>query len=621
MAISFHCKSCGQGLKVPDSVAGKHTKCPKCKNALVVPGAETPPPDRESRQTGLAGRSEAWGKLAEPDTTRIPDFDQEERRKWILISAAGVLGVLALISLAMRAYCFYFWYLSPAGKSEMAALMAAGGDKAAYLSLAAYGLELALSLTVLSGVATILQGKFGGQGFLVRWLKVVIAVQALHFVLLKFVPALALPENTSLPIIPGTEATILGLTLVAGIGFVLFFSKFTTRPALVTQGPDSVVLVHELLREALDSRASDLHIEPSSAGSIIRYRIDGMLHKVASYSQTTSDRITSRIKVLAEMDIAEKREPQDGGATVQLNGRDIDLRVSTVPSDFGERVVIRLLDPRTGVYGVESLGLAPDQERIVSKILQSSHGVFFCTGPTGSGKSTTLYAALRQQDNSGRNVITIEDPIEYHLPGITQLQVGEKKGMTFAAGLRSLLRQDPDVILVGEVRDTETADMVIRSSQTGHLVLSTLHTNDSAGAVSRLLDLEIDPALLASSLLAVLAQRLVRQICPHCKESYTPDANELYDLGLPPSQKATFHRGGGCEKCLGTGYIGRLGLFELMIVDETVRALILERADSVTIKNSVIGMMSLKADGARKVLAGLTTTAEVQRVTQVDLHQ
>jgi len=302
---------------------------------------------------------------------------------------------------------------------------------------------------------------------------------------------------------------------------------------------------------------------------------------------------------------------------VRLGNKSVDLRVATVPSNYGERVVIRLLDRSAGLYGLEELGLSAEHLAVMDRIVRSENGVFFCTGPTGSGKTTTLYAALSRVDSDERNVITLEDPIEYHLAGITQLPVTERKGMSFASGLRSILRQDPDVVMVGEVRDVETARMVVRAAQTGHLVLSTLHTNDSAGAVARLLDLDVEPFLLASCLTAVLAQRLVRRVCTGCAAPYEPDGEDLARLGLSPGT-GTFRRGAGCDECLQTGYRGRVGLFELLVVDNEVRGLILERADAVAIKATArqAGLVTLQADGARKAARGMTTCEEVLRVTQ-----
>jgi general secretion pathway protein E len=379
-----------------------------------------------------------------------------------------------------------------------------------------------------------------------------------------------------------------------------------------------VELVNKLLFEALRARASDVHLQPAADEMIVRYRIDGVLHSVATYPPAVLEPVVSRIKVMARMDITEKRLPQDGRTTVRLGNKSVDLRISTVPSDYGERVVVRLLDRAAGVFGLEELGMSPHHLEAMDRIAHSDSGLFFCTGPTGSGKTTTLYAALSRVDSRERNIITLEDPIEYHLPGITQLPAGEKKGMTFASGLRSILRQDPDVIMVGEVRDVETARMAVRAAQTGHLVLSTLHTSDSAGAVARLLDLGVEPFLLASVLEAVLAQRLVRTVCPDCGEPYEPPPAELSRLGLArPDADATWRRGAGCENCLETGYYGRTGLFELLLVDEPIRELIKERADAGAIREQAdrTGVAALRDDGVAKATSGITTVEEVLRVT------
>jgi len=378
-----------------------------------------------------------------------------------------------------------------------------------------------------------------------------------------------------------------------------------------------VQLVNKLLFEALRSRASDVHIQPTGEGVVVRYRIDGVLHPVATYPLSVLEPVVSRIKVMGRMDITEKRLPQDGRTTVRLGNKNVDLRISTVPSNYGERVVVRLLDRSTGVYGLEEVGLSDDHLEMMDGIVDEPNGIFFCTGPTGSGKTTTLYAALLRVDSEERNVITLEDPIEYHLPGITQLPVTEKKGMTFVSGLRSILRQDPDVIMVGEVRDVETARMAVRAAQTGHLVLSTLHTNDSAGAVARLLDLGVEPFLLSSTLTAIMAQRLVRQVCPECSEPYTATRQELKQLGLDQDRQVELRRGVGCEKCLHTGFYGRVGLFELLFIDDPIRRLIVQEADAMTIRNSALerGLVTLRTDGVRKVLQGVTTPGEVLRAT------
>jgi general secretion pathway protein E len=392
----------------------------------------------------------------------------------------------------------------------------------------------------------------------------------------------------------------------------------------VVNRPPVIRLVNDILFRALQLRASDVHVHPYEAKVQIRYRVDGILYDVLSLNRNVLPLIISRIKVMAGMDIAERRLPQDGRSTVRLGQREVDLRVSTVPTSYGERCVLRILDKSTGVYGLDELGLWEDDLKRLDSLLTRAHGVVFVTGPTGSGKSTSLYAYLNRINSAEKNVITIEDPIEYQLEGISQIQVASKKGMTFATALRHVLRQDPDVIMVGEVRDVETARMAIQSSLTGHLVFSTLHTNDAAGAISRLLDLGVEPYLVSSSLIAIVAQRLVRRVCPDCRQAAEPTAKDLSELGLgsPQDNKgAQFFVGAGCDRCFNTGYRGRTGIYEVMLINETVQDLIYKRETAGTIKRVALaaGMRTLRMDGARKVLAGITTAAEVLRVTQADL--
>jgi len=379
-----------------------------------------------------------------------------------------------------------------------------------------------------------------------------------------------------------------------------------------------IKLVNLVLFEAAQRRASDVHVHPLEEGLVIRLRIDGALFDFLRPGKHLHDEIVSRIKVMGGMDIAEKRLPQDGRATVRIGERLIDLRISCVPTAHGERVVLRLLDKGARLYELPELGMAADVLERFESLIHRSHGMLLMTGPTGSGKSTTLYAALQRINYRELNVLTLEDPIEYHLPGISQTQVSGRKGMTFATGLRSVLRQDPDVIMVGEIRDTETARLAIQSALTGHLVLSTLHTNDAAGAVARLLDLGIEPYLVADSLLGVGAQRLVRRICPHCKRRVEPDPKELAELGVDPSRTPELWGGAGCPSCGGTGYYEREGIFELLIVDERIRELVHRRAQAQAIRAAGVrgGMRTLRSEGIRKVLAGITTPAEVVRVTR-----
>jgi len=390
----------------------------------------------------------------------------------------------------------------------------------------------------------------------------------------------------------------------------------------VVNRPPVIRLVNDILFRALQLRASDIHVHPYENKIQIRYRIDGILYDVLNLNRNVLSLIISRIKVMAGMDIAERRMPQDGRCSVRLGQREIDLRISTVPTSFGERSVLRLLDKSTGLFQLDELGLWKEDLKRFDSLLNRSHGVIFVTGPTGSGKSTTLYACLNRINSTEKNVMTIEDPIEYQLEGISQMQVSSKKGVTFVTSLRHVLRQDPDVIMVGEVRDQETARMAIQSSLTGHLVFSTLHTNDSAGAISRLLDLGVEPYLVSSSLIAILAQRLVRKICPDCREPYQPSPHELRELGLGADQVTKgFFTGAGCDKCFQTGYRGRTGIYELMLLNEEIRDFIYNRQSAGVIKKAAIeaGLQTLRMDGARKVAEGITTINEVLRVTQTDI--
>jgi general secretion pathway protein E len=391
----------------------------------------------------------------------------------------------------------------------------------------------------------------------------------------------------------------------------------------VVNRPPVIRLVNDILFRALQLRASDIHVHPYEAKIQIRYRIDGILYDTLSLNKNVLPLIISRIKVMAGMDIAERRLPQDGRCSVRLGQREVDLRISTVPTSYGERSVLRLLDKSTGLFGLNELGLCDNDLHKFDSLLNRSHGVIFVTGPTGSGKSTTLYACLNRINSAEKNVITIEDPIEYQLEGISQIQVASKKGMTFATSLRHVLRQDPDVIMIGEVRDIETARMAIQSSLTGHLVFSTLHTNDSAGAVSRLLDLGVEPYLVSSSLIAIIAQRLVRKVCPDCKKPVKPSPHELTELGLDKMENdnGKFFVGAGCERCFQTGYRGRTGIYEMMLIDAEIQNLIYKRESAGAIKRIALnaGLQTLRMDGARKVLNGTTTISEVLRVTQADI--
>ena len=382
-------------------------------------------------------------------------------------------------------------------------------------------------------------------------------------------------------------------------------------------------LVNGILFQAVKDRASDVHIEPFEREIQIRYRIDGVLYPVLTPPKPLQAPITSRIKVMAGLDIAEKRLPQDGRIRIKIAGKDIDIRVSVLPTAFGERVVMRLLDKSAVLLDLEELGLGGDRLEVFKKLIRRPHGILLVTGPTGSGKTTTLYAALSRINSRDINIITVEDPIEYQLEGIGQIQVNPKIDLSFAAGLRSILRQDPDVIMVGEIRDTETAEIAIQASLTGHLVFSTLHTNDAAGAMTRLVEMGLEPFLVSSSILAVLAQRLVRVLCPACREPYDPPPQALVDLGIEPGalQGRSLYRPVGCPQCRHTGYRGRTGIYELLMVNDTVRDLVMQGANSVTIKEEARrqGMLTLREDGVAKVLRGITSAEEVLRVTQEEV--
>ncbi|HMO02610.1 MAG TPA: type II secretion system ATPase GspE [Oligoflexia bacterium] len=382
--------------------------------------------------------------------------------------------------------------------------------------------------------------------------------------------------------------------------------------------------VNAIIFKASTERASDVHIECFEDMLKVRFRVDGVLYDVSSERKQFQAAIISRIKVMAGLNIAEKRLPQDGRIAIKIAGKDVDIRVSTVPTQFGERIVMRLLDKTTTVLDLEELGISGNKLKLVERLIQKPNGIILVTGPTGSGKTTTLYACLTKINTPDLNILTVEDPIEYQLPGIGQMQVNPKIDFTFANGLRAILRQDPDVVMVGEIRDAETAEVAIQASLTGHLVLSTLHTNDSAGAVTRLLDMGIEPFLVASSLLAVMAQRLVRKLCPACKESYQMSDEELIELGLDRNTpNRTAYRPGqkDCNICANTRYLGRLGIHELLVIDDSIRSLILQKVDSVSIKNTAIqkGFETLRDDGARKVLEGLTSVQEVLLTTHEEL--
>ncbi|MEJ7620607.1 MAG: GspE/PulE family protein [Aquificaceae bacterium] len=380
----------------------------------------------------------------------------------------------------------------------------------------------------------------------------------------------------------------------------------------------AVSFVNQTLIKAVNLSASDIHIEPYENTSIVRLRLDGILHEYTRIPLSLHEQVVSRIKVLANLNVAERRVPQDGKIAVRVGKRHLDIRVSVVPTVFGERVVLRLLEKGGKLLRLEDLGLWEEDLIKLRRLAQKPYGIVLATGPTGAGKSTTLYAMILEIKSPKRNIITIEDPPEYQIEGVSQIQVNPKVGLTFAVGLRAILRQDPDVIMVGEIRDSETAEIAVQSALTGHLVLSTLHTNDAPSAITRLFDLGIEPFLIASALEGVIAQRLVRKICPNCKEPYKPTEEELSELGL--SGEYTFYRGRGCEHCMGTGYRGRTGIYEVLEVDEDVKKHILKTQDAVELRNFAKskGFKSMLEDGIRKVLAGITTSEEVLRAVKTE---
>jgi general secretion pathway protein E len=380
-----------------------------------------------------------------------------------------------------------------------------------------------------------------------------------------------------------------------------------------------VRLVNALLFQAVRDGASDVHVEPAEGRLAVRFRVDGVLHEVLAPPLRLHATIVSRVKIMAGLDIAERRLPQDGRIRVRVAGRDVDVRVSVVPTGVGERVVLRLLDRAATLLDLGELGLAPALAESFERLLGHAHGIVLVTGPTGSGKTTTLYAALRRLAGGERNVMTIEDPVEYQLPGIGQIQASPRIGLGFAAGLRAVLRQDPDVILVGEIRDRETVEIALQAALTGHLVFSTLHTNDACAAMTRLLDMGIEPFLIASSVRAVLAQRLVRRLCTRCAVDGAPTDDERRALGTA-TPAALRHVGPGCPACRGTGWHGRTAIHELLVVDDAVRARVMARADAAAIRRhaAATGMATLRDDGFAKARAGVTTVAEVVRVTQED---
>jgi general secretion pathway protein E len=381
-----------------------------------------------------------------------------------------------------------------------------------------------------------------------------------------------------------------------------------------------IKLVNHIISQSIKARASDIHFEPYQNTFTVRYRVDGILYDLLTPPKWIQPALISRVKVMAKMNIAEKRLPQDGRFDVRVGDQDIDVRVSTIPTSFGERLVLRLLNKSGSLLELPDLGLSPQRMTLLQKLAAAPNGIILVTGPTGSGKTTTLYAILQSINKPGINIITIEDPVEYQMKGISQIQVNPKIDLTFARGLRSIVRQDPDVILIGEIRDKETAEIAVQSALTGHLVFSTLHTNDSPSAITRLVDIGVEPFLISSSVLAVFAQRLVRVLCAACKQPHHPKTVYLQSIGLrsePFAEKPIF-KAVGCEKCFQTGYRGRIGIFEIMVMSEELKTLILQSYDSNRIKALAVQekMATLRDDGIEKVLEGVTTLEEVLRVTQ-----
>jgi len=377
-----------------------------------------------------------------------------------------------------------------------------------------------------------------------------------------------------------------------------------------------IQLVNMLIVQGVKDRASDIHIEPTEMGVLVRFRIDGILHDIKNLPSKVKSAIISRIKILSKMDIAERRLPQDGGFQVQFGTKEVDIRVSTIPTIYGEKTVLRLLDKSKGLIQLEQLGFSNPQLNQFKSMINKSYGIILITGPTGSGKTTTLYAALNKMDYQGKNIITIEDPVEYKLNRVNQIQILPKINLTFANALRSILRQDPDIIMVGEIRDRETAEIAIHAALTGHLVLSTLHTNDAASALTRLVDMRIEPFLISSSVIGVLAQRLVRVICEKCKEEYTPHPELLKELNLNNNSPVKLYRGTGCPFCKNTGYYGRTSIFEILELDEETRSLVISKVSSDVIKEVATkkGMKTLRDSGFEKALQGITTVEEILRV-------
>jgi general secretion pathway protein E len=382
-----------------------------------------------------------------------------------------------------------------------------------------------------------------------------------------------------------------------------------------------IKFVNSLLFRAIKEKASDIHIEPFEKEFVVRFRVDGILHDIIRQPKRAHAAIASRIKVMGTLDIAEKRLPQDGRIKIKIAGKDIDIRLSTVPTHFGERVVMRILEQSNSILELEELGFSKKNSKKIEDLIFRKYGIILVTGPTGSGKSTTLSACLIKLNSPTRNIMTVEDPIEYQIPGINQVQVNTKIELTFARALRAFLRQNPDIIMVGEIRDRETAEIAINASLTGHLVLSTLHTNDAAGAPTRLIDMGVEPFLVASSLLGVVAQRLIRKICIKCRVPHIPSTFEMEEMGLKELPKGSqIHQASGCTQCSHSGYSGRTVIHELLVMDDTTRSLIVQNKDAGSLKKQALqnGMTTLREDGILKVLQGLTTIDELMRATHAE---
>jgi general secretion pathway protein E len=410
-----------------------------------------------------------------------------------------------------------------------------------------------------------------------------------------------------------------GLDSAAGLDLDVLAHSLPTADLLENEdGAPIVRLINALFAQALRENASDIHIEPFEARSVVRFRVDGMLRDIVEPPRALHGVIVSRVKVMAQLDIAEKRLPQDGRIALRLAGRPVDVRVSTLPTGHGERVVLRLLDKQAGRLTLTALGMSAPTLAELQQLIRQPHGILLVTGPTGSGKTTTLYAALGQLDTRHQNIVTVEDPIEYDLDGVGQTQVNSRIGLGFAQALRSILRQDPDVIMIGEIRDLETAQIAVQASLTGHLVLATLHTNDAASAVTRLVDMGVEPFLLASSLIGALAQRLVRRLCPECRALHVPDAGERRLLDLDAAAATQVYSPAGCAQCLHSGYRGRTGIYELLTLDDSLRSLIHDGAPDAALRDHARahGMMELREDGLRWVREGVTSMEEVLRVTR-----